>query len=180
MARKAKPRGVKVRAANVAVPQGRDEANALIARIGTLRRELDRIAADMNDELARIKEQHELRAEPLKAEAETAVEGLKIWCEANRAGLTQGGKVKSAAFPAGEVRWRARPPRVTVRGADAVIEALERLGLTKFVRLKREVNKEAILDAPGEVAGIAGITIGSEGEDFTVEPFAGDLEAGRP
>jgi phage host-nuclease inhibitor protein Gam len=41
--------------------------------------------------------------------------------------------------------------------------------------VKEEVNKEALLAEP-EIAGtVAGVSIGSPGEDFIVEPFEAEL-----
>lgn len=59
----------------------------------------------------------------------------------------------------GEVQWRNRPPSVAIRGADSVIETLLRLGLERFIRRKEEINKEAILNEPSAVSGVAGITV---------------------
>jgi hypothetical protein len=55
------------------------------------------------------------------------------------------------------VLWRIRPPSVAIRGAEAVIAHAQALGLAKFVRTKEEVNKEAILNEPDQVRGVAGI-----------------------
>ncbi|MEC9342674.1 MAG: host-nuclease inhibitor Gam family protein, partial [Pseudomonadota bacterium] len=70
------------------------------------------------------------------------------------------------------------PPRVTVRGQDAVIEALRAIGLGRFIRIKEEVNREALLAEPDVARSVAGISIGSEGEDFVVEPFEEELTDG--
>lgn len=58
-----------------------------------------------------------------------------------------------------------------MRGAEAVIEALKRLGLGKFVRTKEEINKEAILNEPDEVRGVAGLNVVTGVEDFVITPF---------
>ncbi len=162
-------------ARNYPVPQTKDECDGMIRQVGELRRETARIQADMNDQLAAIKEEYELRAEPLKLKEEELFSGIETWCEANRGVLTGGGKVKFAQFRNGEVKWRVRPPKVTVRAADAVIEAFKSLGLGRFVRVKEEINKEAILAETAAVRTVKGITIGSEGEDFAVEPFEQEL-----
>jgi phage host-nuclease inhibitor protein Gam len=173
----AKRNGAKVttRAANVPVPQDRSEANAAIAEIGVLGRELERLQADMNDQIARIKERFELKAEPGRDRIEALTAGLGAWCEANRDQLTNGGKVKYHRFAAGEVSWRNRPAKVTVRGAEQVIAALKERDLTRFVRVSEEVDKEAVLADKAAVAGIKGLSIGSEGEDFSVTPFEAEL-----
>lgn len=160
------------------VPQDRDEADRMIAMLGEARRDLARREADMNDELAAVKERHERAAAPLKGLAADLMAGIETWCAANRAALTQGGRVKFARFAAGEVKWRVRPPRVTVRAQEQVIAALKGLGLARLVRVTETVNREAILAEPEAVAGIAGISIGSAGEDFVVEPYEEALSDG--
>ena len=76
----------------------------------------------------------------------------------------------------GEVSWRQRPPSVRITGADAVIETLKRMQLERFVRTKEEPNKDAMLNEPEAVRGIAGISIVSGVEDFAIAPFAVDVE----
>ena len=73
--------------------------------------------------------------------------------------------------------WRQRPPSVSIRGVDAVMDTLLRMGLGRFVRVKNEPNKEAMLNEPDAVRGIAGISIVTGQEDFTVVPFEAKAEA---
>ncbi|MFT3759019.1 host-nuclease inhibitor Gam family protein [Thauera sp.] len=167
-------RKAKTAAAQIQVPQTRDQVAAHIREIGERQRELDRIQADMNDELATVKERWEILAAPHAQRVEALTQGVQIWCEANRDTLTQHGKTKTAAFPTGEIGWRLRPASVRITGADAVLDALRRLGLKRFIREKAEVNKEAILNEPAAVAHVPGISI-SQGEDFTVSPFEAEL-----
>lgn len=170
-----KPR-IKAQAA-VAIPQTRDAVTAAIREMGEHQRQLSRIEADMNDALAKVREVYEQQAQPLREQITALQTGVQTWCEANRTELTQGGKVKTAAFASGEIQWRLRPPSVAVRGADAVLDTLARLGLNRFIRTKEEVNKEAILAEPEAVRGVAGISI-NQGEDFVVSPFETELVGG--
>jgi phage host-nuclease inhibitor protein Gam len=165
---------LKAPAVAVNVPQSREMAAAAIAEIGRSNRELARLEADMNDELAAVKERHEAAAEPLRLKVQSLTLGVQTWAEANRDSLTQGGKVKTAALTTGEIAWRLRPPSVRVTGADAVLDALRRMGLRRFIREKEEVNKDAILNEPEAVADVPGISI-SQGEDFLVVPFEAEL-----
>ncbi|TMM95929.1 host-nuclease inhibitor protein Gam, partial [Salmonella enterica subsp. enterica serovar Montevideo] len=123
-----------------------------------------------------ITEKFAARIAPIKTDIETLSKGVQGWCEANRDELTNGGKVKTANLVTGDVSWRVRPPSVSIRGMDAVMETLERLGLQRFIRTKQEINKEAILLEPKAVAGVAGITVKSGIEDFSIIPF--EQEAG--
>lgn len=171
----------KTRGANLPVPQTKEEASRAITRIGELNRELTRRETDMNDALARIKEQVEAAAEPLRAERAALTEGLKVWCEAHRVELTDGGKVKQADLGTGIIRWRLRPPRVSLPRGDALSALLDRLkslGLSRFVRTSEEANKEAMLAEPEVARSVPGVRIGSEGEDFIVEPYEATLATG--
>lgn len=167
----------KTRGANLPVPQSRDEAAAALRRIGDLNREVARIELDLNDQIAALKETAERTADPLKEEAKARTEGLKVWAEANRDQLTGGGKTKTADLGTGRISWRLRPPSVRVTGSDRVIEAIKKLGFAAFLRTREEVNKEALLADPDKARLIAGISIGSEGEDFIVEPFEAEISA---
>lgn len=158
-------------AAQVYAPQSRDDVAGDIRKLGDLQREKSRLQADMNDAIAEITARYQPQLDDAQGRIDTLQQGVQTWCEANRDTLTDGGKVKTANLVTGEVQWRTRPPSVSVRGADSVIDTLERMGLAKFVRAKKEVNKEAILNEPDEVRGIAGITVVSGVEDFSIIPF---------
>ncbi len=171
-----KPKKLKAPAAEH-VLQSRTAVVDAIARIGELVRERTRIEAAMNDELSVVKERFETQAEPLSAEIYTLTTGVQAWCEAHRDELTQGGKTKTVQLPTGEVKWRTTPPSVTVRGVEAVVAWLTEKGLTRFLRTKTEVNKEALLNEPAEAETVPGVTI-TQREEFVVEPFEAALAGG--
>ena len=100
---------------------------------------------------------------------------MRIWCEANRELLTQGGKVKYANLASGEIKWRMTPPKVVVRALENVLDFLKQRGLHHLIRTKEEVNKEAIAAEPEAVEGVKGITI-TQREDFVIRPFETELE----
>lgn len=158
------------------VPQTQDEAADFMARIGLAQRERARIEAAMNDELAAVKARFEAEAQPHNEVILNCTRGLQNWCDANRDRLTSNGKVKFARFATGEVSWRQRPPKVGVRGVDTILEALKRLSLTRFIRVKEEINRDAMLAEPEVAMTVPGVTIGSAGEDFVVKPFETELE----
>lgn len=171
-------RKAKTPAVQVLVPQSRDQVAHYIRIIGEHQRELERIRADMNEELTAVKERWENLATPHSTHIESLTQGVQVWCEANRDALTQHGKVKTAAFATGEVSWRINPPSVRVTGSEAVLDALRRMGLQRFIREKAEVNKEAILNEPKAVSEVPGISI-SQREEFSVIPFETELAEAR-
>jgi phage host-nuclease inhibitor protein Gam len=70
-----------------------------------------------------------------------------------------------------------RPPSVRLRDMKRVLEALVQLGLARFIRVKQEVDKEAMLREPELAAQVPGVSIGSEGEEFVVSPLVVALPA---
>lgn len=165
--------------AKLVVPQNREEAEAWIRQIGEHRRELVRIETFQNDEMAAVKDKHEQLAKPYHDDVEALIEGLQVWAIANREQLTGGGKRQSAELATGMISWRVLPPRVTIRKAENVIDALKKLGLQRFIRTREEINKEAMLDDQEAARLVPGVTIGSAGETFNVDPFETELEAAK-
>lgn len=161
-------------AAAVYVPQTKEDVTCDIRKIGDLQREMIRLETQMNDQIGAITQQYAPQLDEIRKDLTLLQKGVQGWCEANRAELTNNGKSKSANLVTGEVQWRNRPPSVGIRGTDSVIETLLRLGLERFIRRKEEINKEAILNEPSAVSGVAGITVKTGIEDFAIVPFEQD------
>jgi len=168
-----KPTRIKRDAARF-VPQHREECVRAVKEIGEAQRERTRIETAMNDEIAAIKTRYEEQARPYAEQIRELTQGVQTYCEAHRDELLTG-KAKTVNLASGEVKWRTRPPRVSVRNVTGVIEALKRLKLKRFIRIKEEINKEAILEEPETVAGVKGISI-TQREDFVIVPFETELE----
>lgn len=79
--------------------------------------------------------------------------------------------LKTANLITGEVSWRYRPAKVMLKKEDFVIEQLEQKGLTHFIRVKKNVNKDAVLSDRQAVKDIDGISIVDGVEDFVITPF---------
>ena len=161
------------------VPQSKTECAEYIRQAGDLQREFERQRAQMNDAIAEITQEHQPKLEEISKRLTAIQEGVQAWCEAHRVELCgENDKLgKTANFVTGTVSWRQRPPSVSVRGAEAVIETLRHLKLDRFIRSKDEVNKEAMLNEPDVARGIAGIKLVTGLEDFIVTPHEVKAEA---
>ena len=161
-----------------AAPQSQNDCAESIRLLGDLQREFDRQRGEMNDHIAAVTQAHQPALADLSERMLAVQGGIQAWCEAHRVDLCgEADKLgKTANLVTGEVSWRQRPPSVPIRGADTVLETLLRMGLGRFVRVKNEPNKEAMLNEPDAVRGIAGITIVSGVEDFIVVPFEAQAE----
>lgn len=160
------------------VPQTKNDCAESIRLIGDLQRDFERQRAAMNDRIAATTQEFQPELAALQQRIEQLQAGVQAWCEAHRTELCgENDKLgKTANLVTGEVAWRIRPPSIAIRGADAVMETLLRMGLRRFVRVKNEPNKDAMLNEPEAVRGIAGITVVTGQEDFIVTPFEAQAE----
>lgn len=166
----------KVAAVEHWVPQSRDEVNQAIAELGRHQRERLRIETAMNDEMAKVKARHDGEAKPLGDRIGELTKGLHLWCEANRATLTQDNKVKFHDFATGQVKWRLTPWSVGVQKVADVIALLKAKGLKQYVRTKEEVDKDALLANRAAVGdSIKGITF-KQKEEFAIVPHESKIE----
>lgn len=156
--------------------QTREDVEQAIKAIGDLQRQLERESLAQNDEIGAITEKYAPRIAELQEQLKPMQEAVQAWCESRRDELTQNGKTKTGSFNTGEVQWRQRPPSVAIRGADSVIASLRTLGLVRFIRVKEEINKDAMLNEADLAATVAGVTIRKGVEDFVITPFEQDLK----
>ncbi|MCU0963565.1 MAG: host-nuclease inhibitor Gam family protein [Burkholderiaceae bacterium] len=164
---------MKAPATLASVPQSKDDCAAQIRALGDAQRMYERQRAQMNDLIASITEDFAPLMDSLTQRITALQAGIQTWCESHRVELCgEGDRLgKTANLVTGEVSWRQRPPSVSVRGVDTVLDTLERMGLERFIRTKREVNKEAMLAEPDAVRGLAGVSIVTGVEDFVITPF---------
>lgn len=157
--------------------QTREDVEQAIKEIGDLQRQIERENLAQNDEIGAITEKYAPRIAELQDQLKPMQEAVQAWCESRRDELTQNGKTKTGSFNTGEVQWRQRPPSVGIRGTESVLESLHTLGLTKFIRVKEEINKDAMLNEADLAATVAGVTIKKGVEDFVITPFEQDVAA---
>lgn len=162
------------RKSNINVPQSYEEATSFIKNVGHAQNELKRISADYDDAMLAIKESFQAQIKEQKTCIDDLIDGIQIYCEANRGELTKNNKVKSHNFKTGLVTWRnSSSVRVTRRLQDELIDSLKTLKLKRFIRVKEEINKDAVLEHPELVEGIDGIAVITS-ESFAVEPSIED------
>lgn len=167
-------KATKIKAEAVNAPSTRAQAEASIKTIGEHQQQIKRIEADLNDQINALKAQAQEQITPLNERIQAEFQGLHVYAEANRADLLKG-RGKTVKLGAGDIGWRTNPPKCTIRNTEAVVAALERQGLTDAVRIKKEPNKDFILNDPARFKDIKGITI-KRIEEFFVKPHETELE----
>lgn len=169
----------KVKVVSFPVPQTKNDANALLALIGVRNAKLESIQARRDERIAAANRRASEESAPLMAERDGLVQALAAYCEAHRDELTDGGKVKTAKFMAGEVSWRFTPPAVSLKGVPKIIEAIKARRLAKkFLRVTYTVNKEAMLEEQELARSISGVSIGQR-EELIFRPNKGGEVVGK-
>ncbi len=170
----------KIKTQSIISAQSEAEAVSKIREIGDLEREKKRLEAEMNDQIAQLQETYKRKVAQLDEGIVELTESVHLWCEANRAKLTDNNRVKYADLTTGIVKWRINSPSVVISGKDDVIERLQSdPNLKRFVREKYEINRELILQYPElfDNNQFKGIKIKSGEEYFVIEPFNQELGA---
>ncbi|WP_230660449.1 host-nuclease inhibitor Gam family protein [Psychrobacter sp. I-STPA10] len=159
------------------VCQSKSQVSEAITEIGNAQREIIRLETEINDITAKAIEERKDRLEMLRTSISELSEGVQTWCEVHRDTLCKNSK--TANLTTGEVSWRQSPPKVSLRGIDKIMEALKEAKLTQFIRIKEEINKDAILADPKAVKSIKGISIKSGEENFVIKPFEVEMETSQ-
>ncbi|ULJ61037.1 host-nuclease inhibitor Gam family protein [Wielerella bovis] len=168
-----KPKKTRVKTSAQIAAQNKDEAIVFIREIGDIMREVKRLETNMNDGIAELQEKYAEQSAPLNARISELSSAVQLWGEANRNELTDNGRVKFADLVTGIIKWRNDPPKVSVTGVQAVLALLRNdPELERFIRVKEEINKEAILNERDKFdkGQVAGLKIVDGKEQFVIEP----------
>lgn len=165
------------KAVAVKVPATIAEADELIAAYGEHERALAAIATHLEEDSAKLKATAELSAGTHKRAMDELFARIQGYADAHRGELTGDGKTKRAERPAGIIGWRIDPPSVklqpkaTIKGVIAwLLQSRRTLRFRKFLRVKYELDKEAMLKDEATAETVPGISIMRDVEQFYIEP----------
>jgi len=140
------PAAKKPRAPRPPTVTNRDQATQVLARLGTLQREINRRRLEMETSIAAITAEMEALIAPLKTEEELAEEALRAWFEAHRAELLSG-KGKTLTLASGTIAAKAGAEKLQVQDGmtdDQVIALLRKKRLAEFIRTRQEPDKAGL------------------------------------
>lgn len=170
-----------------AVIESKVDLERAIKEIGDLQREKNELENKSNATIQTIQEALASSVGPLDDRIKALSVGIKLYCDANRKTLIADGK-KSADLLTGTIAYREKQPRVITKTTDKfVTKLLTQAGLVEtvdrlvkklrisFLRIKIELDKDAVLAAP-EKAKEKGIEIENSIERFYVKPNVLDTE----
>src|SRR3989338_1613166 len=137
----------KVRKEAVVVPSSLEEAALFVSKLGEEQRAIEEIELKLNRRIEALKAEAIVEVAAYTECKKALLEGIYAFADSHRHELTVGRKSK-IQLPTGYFGWRWTPPAVTLRNVAAVLDELLRKKIDKFIRVRREVNKEAMLEDP--------------------------------
>jgi phage host-nuclease inhibitor protein Gam len=161
----------------VVPPENRDQASEYVSRIAANDAHIASVQAELDAELKLVKKRYDAVSMVFVTAREELLQGLAAWAASNRSDLTSGGKTKFADLTTGRIGWRDMPPKVSITKPEEVLKWLvEKRGkFVKFVRVKKEINRESMLEHKDLALQIEGVSIKGSGEEFYVNPLTSPL-----
>lgn len=153
----------------VATPKDINGAVNFIQKIGEAQRNIDKIATSLTDTIEKLKADAMEEAKVFEKDINDLFNGLYVYAEGNRDELTDNNKIRMIKVINGQFGWRTNPPSVEVKDVDMAIAELKKKGLASYVRIKEELDKEAILKNQIVIKNLKTISIRQD-EVFFVKP----------
>ncbi len=169
------PKKKKFKLPVIHVPKTLEQATKFLGYLGEEQRSVDLIQTKLNADVEELKTKAIQDAEKHQAKINQLMEGLFAFAESHRDQLTENSKRKTIETPKGTFGWRITPPAVSLRNVKGIIEMLKSLNLEQFIRVKEQVNKEAMLKEPELACSINGVSI-KQKEEFIVKVAELDIE----
>lgn len=156
------------------VPKTVEEAEKLFRELGEAQRRIQEAKIEADREIEAIRKAVQTKIAHQEGRIAERFAGLAEYAENRREELTDEGS-KSITLAAGTLAWRNNPPSIKLKGVEDVLEYLKKQKLTAFIRVKEEVNKEAMLQDLTRASKIPGVTV-EQDEVFVAKPADGTGE----
>jgi len=142
-----------------------EDAYRVLQDLCALESAIERIDADADKDIAKIKERAAVAGKELRDRVKEQTATLKAFCDYRKGDLFKDRKSLECAF--GAFGYRKNPPSIST--AKDTVELLDKLGLSQYVRVRREADKEAMLSLTDETLAQVDAVRKSK-EEFFVQP----------
>lgn len=138
-----------------AVPASIIEAASYLVSLGEKQRQINRIKRDASERVKAINAEAEGRISAIKKERDVFFTALYAFAVSKKEELTQ--RNRSVATASGRFGWRWTPPSVLLakgKSEEEIITLLESSDMEKYVRVLKEIDREALLRDRPSVPGV--------------------------
>jgi phage host-nuclease inhibitor protein Gam len=147
-------------------------ADAALARLGQLRRQVSALALTRDEIIQQAKEQYNRQAAPVLEQLEQGEETLQRFVLSNQADL----EGRSRKLTHGRLGFLLAH-KLSIRNVKKALAWLLEAGKVKYLRVEHELNKEALAEAPDDVLRAIGAKVKTrdlfwyevDGERYTVK-----------
>ncbi|HOX30883.1 MAG TPA: host-nuclease inhibitor Gam family protein [Spirochaetales bacterium] len=150
---------------NVSEIQSLEDADRLLKEMCALETKIERIDSEGDKQIAEIKAKTAEQGKALRERVKELSASLKAYSDYNKSELFKDRKSIDRSF--GSFGYRKNPPSITT--AKDTVELLEKLGMSQYVRVKREVDKEALMGLDDETLATVN-AVRKAKEEFFVQP----------
>lgn len=155
---------------SVVVPHTIEQAAKDQKRIGELLREIQEHETTLARSIQVLEEASGKRVRTLQEEIHRLARGIHSFAEEHRNDLTEHGRRKTVSLlRSGTVLWYSTPASVAVRSVQQALAYLKKRRLRRFIRVKEEVDKDALRKEPAVAQTIPGVSL-SSGNKFAIRP----------
>ncbi|TGL06465.1 nuclease inhibitor [Leptospira bouyouniensis] len=167
----------------------RNDLTNAVGLLGDLRSERDKYAGEAQIKITKIQEELQDKIGPLDAKISHITAGIVHFVKNQKANLFPDPEYKTHKLTTGSLQIRKVPASVKTRTSTAFLEKiLDKAGLLKaftslseklsknFLRIKLELNKDAILADPINAKSRIGIEFNEESERLYIRPDSIDVE----
>lgn len=166
----------RIKKAFTAIPTSITSAVAYIASIASKQREINKINREAKAKADEIYAKAKLEVQKLEGERRTFFDALYAFAASKKSELTAD-NCRSHKTEAGAFGWRWTPPSVAVDEGlsdEVIIKILEQKKLLQYVRVIKELDREAMLRGKPQIDGVSY----TQRDEFFVKPKLGK-EDGR-
>ncbi|MDD3236835.1 MAG: host-nuclease inhibitor Gam family protein [Candidatus Gastranaerophilales bacterium] len=142
-----------------------DDVNEALKTLAQLKIKKNKIENRQNFMLLKVKEICEKKAGSLVVDIKNIEKEIELYAEENK---DEFAKKRSKKLTFGTISFRLTK-KITCKSIDAAIKALKALSLDHFIRVKEELDKEALIDVDESLLTKAGIGIKRE-DKVSIEP----------
>lgn len=145
-----------------------DQAEAALAEIAALDRKLEAISSAMQETIDTAKANASQQANPLLARRKELADAVAVFAKLNRQAIFVGAKSVDMGF--GIIGFRASSKIIQLKGVTAAmtLEKLHQFNFADAIRVKEEINKEAMVNWPPERLELVGLKK-QESDTFYIE-----------
>jgi len=155
----------------IQTPKASSEVDDFIEAIAEFQKQEAKTIEEANEQIKRIGNRANRRVGLIRGRISKLAFLIRNYYVANKKELTSNGKLKVVKLLNGVFREYFTKRSVRLIGDESgAAEELEKAGLGRFVRIKKEIDKDAILRHPEKVAGIKSVKIIEKKKRFLITP----------